>query len=226
MSNENGRNDPARWVGSLILLAMVFYAAGDALASSVNGPEGLLTGSARNLAFGVLLMLLCSASVVAIGVLMVPVLSPHSRTVAHAYLATRTIEAILLALGGIALLAASAATVQEPSAGGALFAFGLSLNHSAYHVAMAALGLGSIPLCRVLMTSRLIPRALALWGLFGYAVFFAGSVLQIAGVDLALLHTAPGGAFELFLGGWLLFKGFSSGEPSRVMTSEVIDLVT
>jgi hypothetical protein len=79
---------------------------------------------------------------------------------------------------------------------------------STYWVAMAVLGLGSVGFCRALLTSALLPRALAVWGIIGYAIFAAGSALQLVGYPVGLLLSAPGGLFEVAAGSYLLVKGF------------------
>ena len=50
---------------------------------------------------------------------------------------------------------------------------------------------------------------MAVWGLVGYATILCGSVLQVLGFDLLSIHTIPGGLWELFIGVWLIVKGFN-----------------
>jgi hypothetical protein len=79
---------------------------------------------------------------------------------------------------------------------------------TAYIVTMLALGLGSMPFCYLLYRSRLIPRPLAALGFVGYAALFAGSLLEIVGMDLRMIHYVPGGLFEILLPVRLIFWGF------------------
>ncbi len=68
--------------------------------------------------------------------------------------------------------------------------------------------------------AKLVPRLVAVWGLVGYAILLCGSVLEVLGFDLRLIHNIPGGLFELFIGVWLIAKGFSSSPvPSERTTS-------
>jgi hypothetical protein len=91
-------------------------------------------------------------------------------------------------------------------------------SESTYWVAMAALGVGSVFFCRTLLAFELLPRLLARWGMVGYAAFAAGSALQLAGYQVGLILSVPGGLFELAAGSYLLVKGFG---PARPVGAEV-----
>lgn len=84
---------------------------------------------------------------------------------------------------------------------------------------MIAVGFAGLMLGNVLYKARLVPRGVAVWGLVGYASLLSGSVLQVLGFDLRLVHTIPGGLWELFIGVWLIARGFNSS-PIR---SERVD---
>jgi len=64
----------------------------------------------------------------------------------------------------------------------------------------------------------LLPRVLGMWGLVGYAVILCGSVLEIMGFNLNLLHTLPAGLWEIFVGVWLIVKGFNASPASLERT--------
>ena len=58
--------------------------------------------------------------------------------------------------------------------------------------------------------SNLVPRFLAGWGVVGYVIFAAGSLLEILGVAGAgMVAVVPGGLFEVFFAIWLIAKGFN-----------------
>lgn len=176
----------ARTVGALLLAAFILYGVGNAIATRAAHDSGMLT-------LGVAMMLANSVAVVAIGALLVPVLRPHSPVVARVYLATRIFEATFLSVGAIALLAGST-----------------GLNVTAYNIAMAGLGIGSLFFCALLYRARLVPRFLAVWGSVGYAAFAVGSLIEIAGVTAAgLIGAIPGGLFEIFFACWLIARGFT-----------------
>lgn len=49
-----------------------------------------------------------------------------------------------------------------------------------------------------------------IWGVIGYVSFLIGSMLEILDFNLPLLHTIPDGLWEMFIGVWLIAKGFNS----------------
>ena len=75
---------------------------------------------------------------------------------------------------------------------------------------MITLGVAGLILCSAFLRTGLLPRPLAVWGLAGYAVILAGSVLQVLGVELHSIHAVPGGLWEGFIGVWLIARGFGS----------------
>jgi hypothetical protein len=79
----------------------------------------------------------------------------------------------------------------------------------AYHFGMTALGVASLMLCYTLYRAKLVPRLVAVWGLVGYAILLCGSVLEVLGFGLLEIHAIPGGLWELFIGVWLIAKGFN-----------------
>ena len=80
---------------------------------------------------------------------------------------------------------------------------------------MVTLGIGSVVFCRTLLLSGLLPRRLAQWGIVGYALFASGGVLQLSGIEVGLVLSAPAGLFEVAAGSYLLGKGFRQMTPTR-----------
>ena len=207
-----------RAVGGLFLSALFLYGGGTFLVASTTGgatpvPEN--AASLGQLTAGATLLLLNSAAVVTIGALAYRVLRREHRRTAVAYLATRTVEAVLLALAPLGMLTlalltpGSAQTPTVPDSGLSGLARTLVANSdSAYGIAMATLGVGSILFCWALLRSGLLPRFLAAWGMAGYAIFALGSVLQLTGYVVGLAMSIPGGLFEVAACSYLLVKGF------------------
>jgi hypothetical protein len=80
----------------------------------------------------------------------------------------------------------------------------------AYQIGMSALGVAGLLLNYVLYRAKLVPRWLAIWGLLGYAIIFFGMVSAVMGSGLGDISSIPGGLWEVFIGVWLIAKGFSS----------------
>ena len=96
---------------------------------------------------------------------------------------------------------------------------------------MITVGVAGLILCSVFYRVSLIPRPLAIWGLVGYAILLGGSVLQILGFQLNSMNAIPGGLWEMFIGVWLIAKGFNppvSDAPtaSSSLTPELVGTAT
>jgi hypothetical protein len=208
-----------RVMGTLFLLAFVAYIAGSALIDSAAGAADALSDVADDrtrVPAGALLMLVNSAVVAGIGVLAFPVLKPHSQISAHAYLAGRMIEAVMLAVGIVFLLLLGPLAREYAGAGDtsvlpALARIAQAGNHYCYQIAMISVGVVGLLFCRVLLRARLVPRFMAVWGLAGYAVFLAGAILEVLGYGVGTALSVPGGLFEVGLGVLLIVKGFATG---------------
>jgi hypothetical protein len=75
---------------------------------------------------------------------------------------------------------------------------------------MSALGISGLILNYTFYKMKLIPRFLAVWGLVGYAIIFFGMLSETMGSGLGLISSIPGGLWEVFIGVWLIAKGFNS----------------
>lgn len=213
-----------RLVGALFLAAILAYGIGTSLTTSVLSAPDQLAGVAANTAqftLGAALMVANSVIVAALGVLLYPLLHRHSARVARVYLGGRLVEAVVLLLGigfllSLVALSGELATTNTADATELTTraASALEANAVAYQAAMAALGFASLFFCGLLFRARLVPRFLAVWGVVGYAVFFAGAVLELMGfAGWGLPLSIPGGLFELVFGVWLIAKGFT--QPVR-----------
>ena len=214
MERSHNHNWIARVVGGLFFLSTFSYMFGNGMVTIPADADALLYAAAHGnqMIAGVLLQLVNSAAVVAMGVLLFVAIKPASEATALGYAGARLIEGLLLALGGIAtLVLVGLAPITPPNAGAEAMVNGLQLgSRIAYHCGMLALGIGSIPFCWVLFRTRMIPRGLAILGVVGYLSLALGSGLELYGINLNLLHNIPGGIFELILPIWLLVRGFQA----------------
>ena len=214
-------------VGVVYLLGFVVGIGGEMLFQSIlSVPNYLATVSAHSMtvAIGAVLWLMAVIGDAAHGVLMFPVLKPHNERIAIGYLAARIMDAVFIAIMvifillqiplGNAYVNAAAADTFYLQALGTLFKQGQLY---AYSIGMSTLGVSGLMLCYTLYKAKLVPRVLAVWGLVGYAIIFVGMVSEIMGSGLGLASSLPGGLWELFIGVWLIVKGFNA--PAMVSAS-------
>ena len=233
-SNSPAYRTTARIVGALYLAGMVIGIGGNILIQSIlTAPNQLATIAASGtlLAIGALCWLATVAGDAAHGVLMFPVLKRHSERSAVGYLAARIMDATLIAVLALLVVMQISIGVEYVKAGAsdtsylqALSAVLSQANLYAYEFAMITVGVAGLILCSAFFRAHLIPRPLAVWGLVGYAVILVGSVLQILGFQLNSVQALPGGVWEVFIGVWLIVKGFSapaSAEPRTTSDTTV-----
>jgi hypothetical protein len=225
----------ARVVGVIYLAGFVVGIGGFGLFQSILGaPNYLSTVSANSmlLAIGAILWLLAVVGDAAHGVLLFPILKQHNERIAVGYLAFRIMDAVFNAIMvlfillqiplGSEYLKAAAADASALQALGTLFT---QAQLYAYEIGMSMLGISSLLLCSTLYKANLIPRWLAIWGLLGYAIILVGMVSAIMGSGLGDLSSLPGGLWEVFMGVWLIAKGFNASAfvPQAPRTSTLAE---
>ena len=221
----------ARIVGAMYLAGFVVGIGGIVLIQSILGaPDHLATLPANSmlLAIGALLMLMTVAGDTGHGVLMFPVLKQHSERIAVGYLGFRIVDAVFLAIMALFVLVQIPLSSEYLKAGAsdtsylqALSTTFEQVNLYAYHIAMFTLGIAGLLLCYTFYRAKLVPRLVAVWGLVGYAIILCGSLLEVLGFNLLTIHAIPGGLWELFIGVWLIVKGFNpSAFASESATSD------
>jgi len=227
----------ARIVGVLYLAGMVVGIGGNVLIQSILGAPDPSTIAANSmlLAMGVVLWLSTVAGDAAHGILMFPVLKPHSERAAVGYLGARIIDATFIAVMALLILVQIPLGIEYLKGGSsdtsylqALSTVLTAANLYAYEFAMITVGVAGLILSFMFYRTQLVPRLLAIWGLIGYAILLLGSVLQVLGFNLNSIQAIPGGLWELFIGVWLIAKGFSvsSQLPSEPTSSSTTPVVT
>jgi Domain of unknown function (DUF4386) len=210
----------ARTVGVIYLAGMVVGVGGNILIQSILGaPDSLASAAANSMlvAAGVMLWLLAVAGDAAHGILMFPILRRYSERIAFGYFGARMMDAVFVGIMALLILFQLPLAREYLKAGVAdasnlqsLSTVFMQAQLYAYHFGMITVGFAGLLLNYVFYRARLLPRLLGVWGLVGYAVILCGSMLEVAGFDLMLIHTLPGGLWEIVIGLWLIAKGFSS----------------
>jgi hypothetical protein len=218
--NMNSYRTTARVVGAMYVAGFVVGIGGEMLIKSVlDAPNHLpiVSASSMTVVIGALLWMMAVVWDVAHGVLMFPILKLYNERIAVGYLAFRIMDAAFIAIMVLLILlqiplaseylkAVAPNTIYLQSLSSVLTQGSLY----AYNIGMITLGIAGLMLCYTLYKAKLIPRPLAIWGLVGYAIIFCGMVSEIMGSGLGLASSIPGGLWELFIGMWLIVKGFNA----------------
>lgn len=219
----------ARVVGAVYLAGFVVGIGGSGIFLSTLGPTGAsanlpaVAASSMLVAFGAVLWLMAVAGDAAHGVLMFPILRLHRERIAVGYLAFRILDAAFIAVMVLFVLlqiplanafvkaaATDTAVLQTLST---LLAQGQVY---VYDLGMITLGISGLMLCYTLYRAKLVPTALAIWGLIGYAVISVGMVSDVMGSGLGLASSIAGGLWEAVVGVWLIAKGFDASGLARL----------
>jgi len=154
---------------------------------------------------------------VGIAVLMFPILKQHNESIALGYLGFRIIEfvmQILSDLSPLSLLTLSREFVQtgapEASSFQTLGTLLLAERHLAFQMVAITFGLGALMFYYLLYHLNLLPRFITVWGLIGAAVVLINVMLDMFGYNPGLILGIPMLLNELFLGVWLIVKGFNA----------------
>lgn len=205
----------AKVVGALYIVGFVVGIAGSMLGT----PGQLETVSARStmIAIDALLWMLAAAGDATHGAMMFPILKHSNERIALGYFSARVVEAAIIAVSalfillqiplGTEFLKAGASETPYLQSLSALFAQSQAYT---YQIGMVTLGMAGLTLCYGFYRTKLVPQFFVLWGFIGYVSFLIGSMLEILGFNLQLLHTLPGGLWEISIGVWLIAKGFNS----------------
>ena len=223
----NGYKRTARIVGALFLIAMVTSLVGGVwLESLLTAPDSLATisGQETQVLLGVLLELVNCIAVVGIAAALFPLMKRHNEALAAGYLGTRVIEAVILSVAAIGppLIVTLS---QEYLAAGAPDA---AYFQTASTLVMAARGylaslltpiffsLAALLLYYFLYQTRLVPRFIPIWGFIAVVSLLTWNMLEAFGFSISagMVFALPMILNEIFLGLWLLVKGFSSSAIS------------
>ena len=217
---SGSERNTARVVGVLYLAGMALGIGGNILIQSIlttADPLRAIAAGSLLLAVGAVCWLVTAAGDLAHGVLMFGILRRHSEHSAVGYLAARIADGVIVAVMTLLIVIQIPVGVEFLKAGAAntsylqaLSAVLTEANLYAYDFGMTALGVAGLILCLALLRSGLVSRWLAVWGVVGYAFFLVGSVLQILGLELNSIQTIPGGLWEVFIGVWLIARGFNA----------------
>jgi hypothetical protein len=218
------RQKTARIVGVLFLISYFGVFAGSAFSGPILDAPDYLTNTYPNrtrVILGELIWLLNDAAVVGIAVVLFPLLKKQSEALALGYVGIRVIEAATLVVGKISALSLISLSQDYMAAGApgashfqALGASALAERFWVGKMSAYFFVLGALILYYLLYQTKLVPRFIPVWGFIAVAAVTAANVLPVPdlteGFHPAQLLFLPIILNELFLGIWLIVKGFKS----------------
>jgi hypothetical protein len=219
----NSNRKTAIIVGALFLTAMVTSLLGAAFIESIlNAPDYLINVSANKtqLIIGALLELINGIAVVGIAVMMFPIFKKHNEALALGYVGFRIIEAVIVIGAVISPLSLITLSQEYLTAGASDASYfqtlGTSFIAARAHLWGQMLGiffsLGALLFYYLLYQSKLVPRFISVWGLIAVALVLTWNLLEIFGISISagIIPFLPIILNEIFLGIWLIAKGFNS----------------
>lgn len=174
--------------------------------------------TADGIVWGVALEVLLALGVLGTGVVLLPLLAPHGAILAQAFSAMRTLEAAVIAVGVLPMLALrSLRTADAATLGPALTA----LHDGAFLVGQGLIiSVNTLVIATLLVRSGVVPRWIGALGLAGGVLVLAGNVAQLFGVftrgdAIAAVFALPVFAFEISFATYLVARGLRSGITTR-----------
>ncbi len=225
----------ATLIGAAYLFSNVTFILGAIIMveSILASPEylSLLSANRAQLILGVLLSFANGLAYVGIAVLPFPILKRRFESLALAYVGFRVIEFITQILADISPLALLTLAGDASQAGAVqeLGALLLAERFWAFQMLNLIFPLSALLLYAMLLRSRLIPGFISIWGSVAAALVLVNTVLgwfdpQLS-ESLRMVTGLPMLLNEVFLGIWLIVRGFSPSapalEPARQLALEV-----
>ncbi len=178
---------------------------------------GELAANSTMVRIAVIFDLICGASVLAISVLLFPVLKVFSERVAIWYIAQRLTELVSFMISGLLLLTMlkigldlTNGYASESNNVETLAIYLRNARGNILNISLLIYCLGAWSFYGLLYYSKLIPRFISLWGILGVTLLFIEILASVFGTSVGgIMIMLPLGLNEIFLGIWLIVKGFN-----------------
>ena len=217
----NSSRRTARIVGALFLTVNIAFLAGVfTLDPILSAPEylSIISSKRPQVIIGVLLEITNAVAYVSIALMMFPILRNRYESMALGFVGFRLLEFVMQILADLSPLTllnvgdefvkAGASEAASLHAQGAML---LAERFWAFQMISITFVLGAVLFYIMMYRSKLIPRFISIWGLIGAAVVLVNTILDMVGFppgNLGVIMLLN----ELFLGVWLIVKGFNQPE--------------
>jgi hypothetical protein len=213
----NNLNRTARTVGALFLISNATFILGAMvlIEPALTAPDYLLNipAMSQQLIQGALLELINGVAYIGISVLMFPILRQRYESMALGYVAFRIIEFITQLAASIVPLILVSLSGTETPVSQAVGDFLLATRYWSFEMLSLVFSFSALMFYFMLYQTKLVPRFISAWGFIAAALVFTNTLLEVLGIELGAavgyITGLPMLLNELFLGVWLLVKGFS-----------------
>jgi len=176
-----------------------------------------LASNTKMTTFGMLLELICGISVFAIAVLLFPILKQFNERVAIWYVGQRVTELVCFMVSGIVILTLLKISqdilnksIVESTHLKTIANTLLNVRVNIQIISLLIYCFGAWSFYGLLYYSKIIPRFISVWGLLGVTLLFIEVLSNTFDISVGgILIMIPLGLNELFLGFWLILKGFN-----------------
>jgi branched-subunit amino acid transport protein AzlD len=212
--------------GALFLVTHVTSVTALALYGAIRTHADYIAGSGPDTPalLGAFLEVVLAIAVVGTAVTLFPVVKRHNESLALGYVGLRTLEAAIIAVGVVPLLAVVTLRQDRTPDAIAVGRAMVALHDWTFLVGPSlVLGTNTVLLATVLYRSGLVPRFIPVLGLVGGPLVFASGAAQLFGLypqisAWAAVTAVPVFAWEICLALYLVVKGF---RPSAVAAQPV-----
>ena len=180
-------------------------------------------GNEQQVAFGLVLELLNVFGCIGCGIVFFSVIRRVHEGLAIGYFATRLFEAVTITTGVLSVLALITLRQEGAASGDAeslvpVASALVAVRHWAMVLGPNMAGFNALMLGTALYRAGLVPRALPALGLVGAPILISYVIATVLGVNATgtifqVVAVMPFFIWELVLGLWLTFKGFSKSSP-------------
>ncbi len=172
----------------------------------------------------VFLDLTCGLAVFGIAILLYPILKRHNERIALWYVGLRLSELFLFAISGVLLLTLLSMSLNfegvdpnDESSYNILAKYLLNARGSTQDISLILYSFGTSMFYYLLYRAKLVPRFISIWGLIAVGLLFVEITSNIFRESLGgIIIMMPLGLNELFLGIWLIIKGFMSDDSIAI----------
>jgi hypothetical protein len=192
----------------------------------------LVSANRTQVLLGALLEFINAVAYLGIAVLLFPILKQRFESLALGYVGFRIVEFIMQTLSDLSPLALVTMSEEFVSAGApqsasfqTLGTLLLAERYWAFQMVSITFGLGALLFYYMLYQANLIPRFISVWGLLGAVTVLTTTMLDMFAISvptaLGVVLGLPMLLNELFLGVWLVVKGFNPAAISSASAEQI-----